>query len=447
MASSTMGETKAMTTTLHSDGMRRRIVIVAGGGKEEQQQQQQDDDHAAGTPRKKTTVNTSSIYGSGSPTTDIVGKKNAGAVNNGDKKSKRKNRPCQQQRGRSRALCSVFVFFGLCVAYVLFQRHHTSNNDADADPPSLLKRFNNIFPLKKATNTTLGDGPVPRPKDWHLWGYHTFLFKFNCSGYLEDETKPIPTMEYWQTMLDLYNEVVDPTYTFDDVVPPTQGYRFYEDGPPPYYPKLSPGKGRGLFASRDITKGEIVHDGTKSDVIFPNETSWKRFMFALPRTMACDNALWTFTQEVEEDGPIRIVSSLNIAILMNEANNPKEVNTNVQPENGEGVYSEYSSVFFATKDIKKDEEILMNYDDYSTDYAAAGLEDLVLSMLSCTSFETCSLSELTLIMERVWSEGPGVVIGLVALYILVVLLLFLIYEHYVSDALNSVNEWQVAVDP
>jgi hypothetical protein len=117
----------------------------------------------------------------------------------------------------------------------------------------------------------------------------------------------------------------------------TQGYRLNEYGPQPYYAKLSPGKGRGVFASRDIKKGEIVHDGSKSGIIFQNATSWKRFMFALPRKMACDNAAWTFTQRYEEGGPMRIVSSLNIAILMNEGNTLEQVN--VQPQNEDGEYS------------------------------------------------------------------------------------------------------------
>ena len=219
--------------------------------------------------------------------------------------------------------------------------------------------------------STANDGPVPKPWGWHLWGYYGFKQAFNCQTYLNDRTKPVPTMEDWETMLEAYNKVVDPTYKFDDEIPPTQGYRLNKDGAQPYYAKLSPGKGRGLFATRDIQKGEIVHDGAKSDIVFTDGMSWRRFMFALPRKMACDTAEWTFTQQFEEDGPMRVVSSLNIAILMNEGNTVNEVN--VQPQNESGEPSEYSVVFYAMRDIKKDEEILMDYDDYTTDYVAAGI--------------------------------------------------------------------------
>jgi len=59
----------------------------------------------------------------------------------------------------------------------------------------------------------------------------------------------------------------------------------------PYYAKKSPGKGRGLFASRDIKKGEVVHDGTNSDVIMSGK-DFRRFIFALPQKMACDATEW-----------------------------------------------------------------------------------------------------------------------------------------------------------
>jgi hypothetical protein len=362
-------------TTLHNDGMRRRVTVVGN--------EQHNEDGTTGTPRK-TTASSHSSSGISSPTTDIISKK-AGAVRNDDTKPKRKLP--YQHIDSSRTMGAVFVFLGLCV--VLFELHRTSNNYAYT-PSLLIKRFSNILPHPKMVDT-LGDGPVPRSNGWHLWGYHTFKDKFNCSAYLADKTKPLPTMEYWQTMLNAYNQVVDPTYKFDDVVPPTQGYRLNEDGPQPYYAKLSPGKGRGVFASRDIKKGEIVHNGTKSDVVFPNATSWKRFMFALPRKMACDNAEWTFIQRYEEGGPMRIVSSLNIAILMNEGDTLEQVN--VEPQNEDRNFSEYATVLYATRDIKKDEEILMDYDDYPTDLNAAGLADLILSPESCRSLETCSVSE------------------------------------------------------
>mmetsp|Transcript_12002 Transcript_12002/g.18411 ORF Transcript_12002/g.18411 Transcript_12002/m.18411 type:complete len:331 (-) Transcript_12002:281-1273(-) len=249
----------------------------------------------------------------------------------------------------------LLICLGLLTPIILFGRRHRDMSSSHLRQP--------IYNIND-------DGQVP-PKDWQQWGYFGFRKNFNCDEYLNDATKPVPDMEYWDTMLEVYNRVVDPTYKFDDEVPPTEGYRLNENGAQPYYAKLSPDKGRGLFASRDIQKGEIIHDGNKSDIVFPDGLSWKRFMVALPRKMACDQSEWTFTQRFEEGGPMRVASSLNIAILMNEGNTLEEVN--VQPEDGNGNPSEYSVVFYAMRDIKKDEEILMDYSDYDTNYVAAGI--------------------------------------------------------------------------
>ena len=57
-------------------------------------------------------------------------------------------------------------------------------------------------------------------------------------------------------------EHLDNDTAFNDPIPPTLGYSFLDTGgPPPFEAKYSKGKGRGIFATRDIMKGELVHDG------------------------------------------------------------------------------------------------------------------------------------------------------------------------------------------
>ena len=80
-------------------------------------------------------------------------------------------------------------------------------------------------------------------------------------------------MEYWQFLRETYLKHVDPAIIFDDTVPPNKGYNFDNGSPPPYYAGHGE-RGRGLFASRDITKGELVHDGTKSDIVFSDAMSY-----------------------------------------------------------------------------------------------------------------------------------------------------------------------------
>lgn len=204
------------------------------------------------------------------------------------------------------------------------------------------------------------------PNDWQTWTFRRFVQEFQCQAYFDRETKPLYTMEYWQTMREKYIEQVDSTYEFDDPVHPTKGYSLRIKGnTPPYYADESPGRGRGLFASRNIHKGELVHDGTQSDITFPDAMSWRRFMFALPKEIACDVTEWSWTQQLEEHGPMKIMTSFTISILMNEGDTDEEVN--VLPENS------VSPLYYATREIQKGEEILTRYETYSTDFDAVGL--------------------------------------------------------------------------
>lgn len=202
------------------------------------------------------------------------------------------------------------------------------------------------------------------PDDWVDWGFSRIRHKFKCEQYVDNEVKPLPTMEYWEMIRDAYNKQVDSSYTFDELVPPTQGYRFNEGGAPPYYAKVSKSKDRGLFASRDIKKGEVVHDGSKSDVVFPTAMAWRRFVLSLPRKAACDMTEWSWTQQLEEGGQMKILTSINISILMNMGVTEQ---INAVPKSGT------ESVFYATRDIKKGQEILTDYEIYETRFDLAGL--------------------------------------------------------------------------
>ena len=196
-------------------------------------------------------------------------------------------------------------------------------------------------------------------QDWQKWSRHDFKKQFQCSHHLSVGTKAVPTLEYWQTLRDVYKSEVDSSFAFDDPVPPTQGYTLNENGPPPYYADISPGKGRGLFASRDIKEGELVdgiESGTKSDMIFTTVNAIRRYLLALPEPMACDVLEWTYTQKIVKGGPPVLVVASDISSLMNSAWDD-DVDANVMPKDKSS-----SVLLYASRDIKKGEEILMNYD-------------------------------------------------------------------------------------
>ena len=207
--------------------------------------------------------------------------------------------------------------------------------------------------------------PTRRPEDWETWTFKDIRKGFNCRGHSKDMNKPIMDIEYWNYMRETFKQVVGPeggaAGVFDDPVLPTEGYTLNEDGRQPYYAKKSPGKGRGLFASRNIQKGEVVHDGNASDVEI-SPANYRRLLFTLPQKMACDSTEWTWTQQTEKGGPFKIYTAFNISILMNGSKKP-----NTMPKNS------YSSRMYALRDIKKDEEILTDYNIYPTRYDKLGL--------------------------------------------------------------------------
>ena len=197
---------------------------------------------------------------------------------------------------------------------------------------------------------------LPKPIGWERYGYYRIRYHFNCDG-LDIDARPLPTMRDWNIYRSLFGTIVDEQSTFDDSVPPTEGYTLNEDGPPPYYAAHGT-RGRGLFASRDIQKGDLVH-GSKSDVIFPDAMTWRRYVFSLPRRMACDAIDWTWTQKRG------IRTCMNIAILMNAANwkteNQTEPNLSASAE------------MYATRDIKKGEELLYDYESGDKEWESVGL--------------------------------------------------------------------------
>jgi hypothetical protein len=235
------------------------------------------------------------------------------------------------------------------------------------------------------------------PLNWKQMTFSELRDYFDCSEHAYDLNKALPTLDEWMVLQHQYRELVDsePLALRSSVVPPTLGYShgssssssdnsssssvndniIDHDIPPPYYASQSEGKGRGLFSSRPIRKGELVQNGPRSSFIFPNATAFRRLVVNLPRMTACDVTEWAWTQQLsnddddddgdeEQDEKMWILLDLNIAALMNSSDEP-----NVAPR------SNRHTKFYALRDIDVDEEILQDYSLYNVDWVAVGLGD------------------------------------------------------------------------
>jgi len=201
---------------------------------------------------------------------------------------------------------------------------------------------------------------LPKPNGWEKYSFSKIHSHFNCKVHASDQAKPLHSQKQWEYMRNKYNEVVDATVKFNDIVPPTLGYTLNDThSPPPYYAKFSPGMGRGVFATRHIKKGELVHDGVGSAVAFPDGLAWRKFVFSLPRKMACDIAEWSWHQKSTVKGDLRIFVDLTIAAFFNSG---WDGHSNVRPK------SSISLQFYAKDDIEKDAELLYDYNVYATNW-------------------------------------------------------------------------------
>jgi len=189
------------------------------------------------------------------------------------------------------------------------------------------------------------------PERWESYSFDQIYDHYECKAQAEDKSKPIPSLAQWLFLRNRYKEFVDDTITFDDPIPPTMGYSYDEShNTPPFYTKLDPERGRGLYASRNIKRLEVVHHWSGHDVTFPDSYTFRQFVFSLPKRMACDVVDWAWSRKVSENGPEVICLSINIASLMNSRDGPGEVNVKYKTDS-----------FFATRDIMKGEEILTHF--------------------------------------------------------------------------------------
>ena len=104
----------------------------------------------------------------------------------------------------------------------------------------------------------------------------------------------------------------------------------------------------------------------------PDADTSREYIFSLSEILvekACDMLEWCWTQN-DKDKVLRLRCSMNIAILMNAGYSDSQVN--IGPEQDD----DPDARFYAKRDIKKDEEILMDYNIYETSYSKVGLGEI-----------------------------------------------------------------------
>ena len=127
----------------------------------------------------------------------------------------------------------------------------------------------------------------------------------NCESYLatydedgkriDSKSLPIYTDEQWEYFRKIWRAQGGKNkYKKDD----SRRSRAPPDFVPPYKAgQTKDGKGRGVFATRDIKKGEMTYGGTKSYIFFTTGHDYRRFLDALDDETACDLMKFTWPQK------------------------------------------------------------------------------------------------------------------------------------------------------
>jgi hypothetical protein len=209
--------------------------------------------------------------------------------------------------------------------------------------------------------------------------FHQMYAHLDCHEYVRRQNKPLYTSEMWMSMRTLFaaQASIDVS-TFD----------FAETYSTNYYSGYAGSKGRGLFAARDISQGELVMDGSANAVFWNDSLSWNKYILSLPIFMACDLMEAAWIQKVGDFGH-RICADLNDVAFMNH-----DWNSNLAPKHiaslkfyaarGESLLELYLvpncllnpyhvNLSFSALDIKKGDELTFNYDIFDTNWELFGL--------------------------------------------------------------------------
>ncbi len=179
-------------------------------------------------------------------------------------------------------------------------------------------------------------------------GFVSMYIKLNCHDHAYDQKKPIYTPEMWRKLWETFR-----TSTLFPFPIPDSG----ECPDEPYYVAHSVGKGRGNFASRNITKGSLVHSGHPNTVFFLDAKSWFRFVIALPKCMACDVMEWAWQQDLTNSGNAVMCLNMDKSVFFNDG---------VRDNNME--MKEVTSLdFYMTRDVEVGEELLYDYGHFEFD--------------------------------------------------------------------------------
>ena len=112
------------------------------------------------------------------------------------------------------------------------------------------------------------------PEDEPAFDHSELKKYFGCRELFKKAREDI-SVDHWRYFRDLYNEYVAKQK------PKTYKVAERTDHNNPVDQSVTPDKGRGLIASRDIKRGELIFTGTNNTIVFETGGAWRNFLLHL----------------------------------------------------------------------------------------------------------------------------------------------------------------------
>ena len=171
-----------------------------------------------------------------------------------------------------------------------------------------------------------------------------------CSEYYQRAEQTIHDQDAWKRMRRKYVDIVGAEST---IGPPQSGYNGFSR---PYQVGHSR-HGRGIYAKTDIPKGSLVWHNIRS-AAFSEGMQFREFVMTLPRELGCDVLQWSYVMDE------KIYCDLDEGSFCNNGYSDGS-NIDIDEVASAKFIAKAGMQLFATRDIKKGEELLCNYSSFS----------------------------------------------------------------------------------
>ena len=229
--------------------------------------------------------------------------------------------------------------------------------------------------------------------DWRIHGTTKDLwFHLGCNELFKNP-RPIHPQSVWEHARALYKSLAAKEDSMNSTLPDHELNGFSVD----FEARQSPGKGRGIYATKDIQEGQLVYQ-SKQTARFDNGPVYRKFILGLEVGFACDVLQWAYVQNLGEDhddededededreyNDLSKYKDLWVSVDLDEGcfcNDGSWDDAGSNVGCAEDIAEEFpggcKSNFFALRDIKAGDELLCFYGDFaiSNGWIAFGLMD------------------------------------------------------------------------